>query len=413
MDRRRIGRRISGWRSDPTQQYTPGAMGHLDRYILRQLVAGTVLVTVGLLCIVWLTQSLRFVEVIISRGMSVWTFLQFTGLMLPNLLGIILPICLFAVVLFVYNKLNSDRELVVMRAAGISPLALARPALVVAAILTVLGALLAHIWGPQSMLAFRDMQYVIRHDVSGLLLQEGAFTTIGSGVTVYVRNRDASGELIGIMVHDASNPDEIVTTMAERGALLRGREGADPQRGDTEGMRVHLVNGSRHWVDRETGSMSQLYFDSYTLTLADHDGADDIRLRKAAERRTSELLTVQEGEELYVSAREVRRFRVEAHQRIINPLSTLGFALIALATVLTGAFDRRGSGGRLIVGISAMIAAQAGMIGAASLASGTLTFVPLIYLAVIGPLVGAALLLARPLLGQYRMGREPLSTEAA
>ena len=51
---------------------------------------------------------------------------------LPNLRGGLV----FVGVMFVYWKLMNDRELVVMQSVGLSPIALARPALMVAVIAT-------------------------------------------------------------------------------------------------------------------------------------------------------------------------------------------------------------------------------------------------------------------------------------
>ena len=95
-------------------------MNGFTRYVFRQLFVGMILVTAGLTCIIWLSQSLRFVELIVNRGVGVGTFVYLTMLMLPNFLTVILPIALFCVIVFIYAKMITDRELVVMRAAGVS-----------------------------------------------------------------------------------------------------------------------------------------------------------------------------------------------------------------------------------------------------------------------------------------------------
>lgn len=358
----------------------------MNRYIFRQLLIGTVLVTVGLLSILWLTQSLRFVGLIINRGLSIGAFLELTGLLLPNFLQIILPIALFAVVLFTYNKLNADRELVVLRAAGVGPFGLARPALVLAGILTVAGYLMTNFWVPETVRAFREMQWTVRNDVSRLLVQEGAFRTILPGVTVYVRARDPAGELLGLMVHDTRDPDESATLMAERGALVHG----------DAGPRVVMVNGSRHSVERGTGRLSLLYFDSYTMTLGDdREDTGGTRSRDARERSLEELLGTTVEMEPRLKPVDIRRFRVQGHQRLILPLSHLTFTMIALAALLTGPFDRRGSGKRVMWAIGAMIGTEIAILGASNLASGSLTFLPLIHAAVVVPLIVATVILAR------------------
>lgn len=367
-------------------------MGHMNRYVFRQLLIGTALVTAGLLCILWLTQSLRFVELIITRGLSVGTFLELTGLLLPNFLVIVLPVALFAVVLFTYNKLNLDRELVVLRAAGVGPFGLAAPAVALAVLLAVGGFLMANFWVPETVRAFREMQWSVRNDLSRLLIQEGAFTTVMPGVTVYVRDREVGGELVGLMVHDTRDPDETATLMAERGALVQG----------AGGPRVVMVNGSRHSVEKGTGRLSLLYFDSYTMSLGDDKEAAGIRFRDARERSMDDLLRITADMDPNLKPVDIRRFRVEAHQRLINPLSHVTFTLIALAAVLTGPFDRRGGAKRVLWAIGGLIATEAAMVGAANLATGSLTFLPLLHAAVVVPLLVAAVILGRAGLARPR-----------
>ena len=103
-------------------------------------IAGAELARVNLpvAALVWLTQSLRFIELVLDRGLSFTVFIELTGLLLPSFFAVILPITTFVFCLFVYVRLDSDRELVVMRAAGLSQWRLVRPALALAGIVVVL-----------------------------------------------------------------------------------------------------------------------------------------------------------------------------------------------------------------------------------------------------------------------------------
>src|SRR5271169_5533337 len=109
-------------------------MKRLDRYILRQCFGVMIFVTAALSAAVWLAQSLRLIDLIVNRGLSVDVFLYLAMLILPRFLDIVLPIGVFIAVLFTFNRLTTESELVVMRAAGLSPMALTRPVLVLAGI---------------------------------------------------------------------------------------------------------------------------------------------------------------------------------------------------------------------------------------------------------------------------------------
>ena len=50
----------------------------LNKYILKQLIVSFSLVLLGLTMLVWLTQSLRMIDMIVTKGVSVRIFLQMT-----------------------------------------------------------------------------------------------------------------------------------------------------------------------------------------------------------------------------------------------------------------------------------------------------------------------------------------------
>ncbi len=340
-------------------------------------------VSIALTCVLWLTQSLRFVEMIVNKGLSIGSFLKLTMLLMPGFLVVIVPISLFAVVLFTYNKLISDREMVVLRAAGLSHMALARPALVLGSATSLFGYLLSCWIIPATVRDFHEMQWTIRNDITNVLLQEGVFNKFGEGLTIYVRSRTPAGELLGVLVHDRRNPARAITLMAEKGALVYTETGP----------RVLMINGNRQEVTPGTGKLSLLYFDSYTVDFATATGAKPDRFRDARERSLLELLQVGGGD---VGPQEYRRFKVELHSRLTAPLYNLGFALLAAAILLTAGFDRRGQSVQVLSATGLMVVVQATALGVSNVATGNLAWLPMLYLVAILPIAFGLWVLARP-----------------
>ena len=64
-------------------------MTRLDLYIFRQLALGLLAVTVGLAVLVWLTQSLRFIELVLDRGLSFLVFVELSWLLLSGVFDFI------------------------------------------------------------------------------------------------------------------------------------------------------------------------------------------------------------------------------------------------------------------------------------------------------------------------------------
>src|SRR4029077_11908841 len=161
---------------------------------------------------------------IVNRGLSVALFSYMALLILPRFLDIVLPIGAFIAVLFVFNRLTSESELVVMRAAGLSPFVLARPVFILAGLAFLVLMSLSAYFLPASNREFKDLQFEIRNRFVSALLQEGTFTTISEKLTIYVGSRNQRGEVIGLLINDDRDPQQPVTIMAERGAFANSAE---------------------------------------------------------------------------------------------------------------------------------------------------------------------------------------------
>ncbi|HMI13913.1 MAG TPA: LPS export ABC transporter permease LptF, partial [Bradyrhizobium sp.] len=354
--------------------YDPPPMTSLDRYILRQCLSMMIFVTVALSAAVWLAQSLRLVDLIVNRGLSIDLFIYLALLILPRFLNIVVPIGAFIAVLFVFNRLTSESELVVMRAAGLGPLVLARPVFILAGLGFVAMMSLSAYFLPASNREFKDLQFEIRNRFVSALLQEGAFTTVSDKLTIYIGGRNERGEVTGLLINDDRDPQQPVTILAERGAF------ADADR--AQGSRIIMVNGSRQRFDRATGKLSILTFDRYTLDLDMLRDAPVVRFRDAQERFLSELFWPPPDLDPLSRA----SFRNEGHQRLAVPLSVFSFVMIPLACLLPGEFNRRGQLNRVLVAIGLAFVFQAVDLAIKNLAIRHVVAIPLMYLTDLLPL---------------------------
>jgi len=356
----------------------------IDRYMLRQLGFALFAVTAGLVALIWLTQSLRFVEMVVNRGLSIGVFLRLTGLLIPNFVAVILPITTFVVVQFVYQRLAGDRELTVMRAAGLSPLALARPALALGCMVAAIGFLL-NLWVvPASFSEFRQYQWEIRNRLAAFLLQEGVFTTVSDSLTVYIRTRDPDGTLRGILIDDARQQNSHATILAESGRLLPSEDAP----------RVLLINGSRQEIDHQTGRLNVLTFSENTLDLSQSNKTEETRYRDAGEMSLRDLLNPPPGAVAF--ERDIGKWRAEAHRRLSAPFTAISFTLIALVSVLTGTFRRHGGLIRPAIAIATVVGLLALGLALLNIAARQPILMPLIWLQAILPGVACAIYLFVP-----------------
>ncbi|MSP02243.1 MAG: LPS export ABC transporter permease LptF [Acetobacteraceae bacterium] len=368
----------------------------LDRYIFRQLFWALVVVTLGLTALIWLTQSLRFVELVVNRGLSLVVFMRLTGLLIPSFIAVILPITTYVVIQFIYQRLAGDREVTVMRAAGLSPFSLARPALAVALVAVVSGYWLNLTVVPATLATFKEFQWEIRNKVAAFLLQEGVFTSISDKLVVYVRARSTDGSLHGILVDDARDPAVHATILAESGQLLEG----------ARGPRVLLINGSRQEIDRQTGRLNMLTFRENEIDLANSAGPEGSRPPDMSEMGVADLL-----HPVRALPRDVPKWIAEAHKRLAGPLGSISYALVALVSVLTGAFQRHGGFIRPLASALTVVLLVASGLTIDGLAARDNTLIPLIWVrAALPGAVCAVLLFGPPLWSGSRPTQPGVST---
>lgn len=305
-------------------------MRQYQRYIGMHLVLPAILITASLTGIIWLTQVLRFVDFMLNRGLSMADFLYLTGLMLPSLLLILIPVALTIAVMYTYQKLTTESELIVFHAVGLSRMQLALPAIAVGVVCSILCYTLSLYIMPLSNQKFRDVRTFFRDQYASVLLEEEVFNTPIDGVTVYVRARDRENNLYGILLHDNRTEGIQVTMMAESGKLEQ----------TSSGPRFLLKKGLRQEV--KYGKLSWLSFEDYTLDIAFY-GQVVQRNREPDERTIGELFHTQN-----LTPQEQVALRAEAHQRLTWPLFATALPMLMLALMLSTEFNRRGQWKRLV-----------------------------------------------------------------
>lgn len=352
----------------------------LNVYIFRQILIGFLLVCFSLLAMLWLTQSLRFVEMVTRQGLPVYLFAEMTSLLMPRIFNILSPIAVFVSVLFVYNRLIADRELVVMQSAGISPWKNAQAAIWIGLMLSAFNIYVMNYGIPLAEKTFRDLEWRVKNNLTQMIFREGEFTDLKNGVTIFIDKHEDDGSVSGIFVNDESKPNLKVTLTAEKGRLI-----------ETEnGPRILFINGVRQEVNKETFKFSSLSFSRYSAEFNNMESKAKKR-QTVRERNIRELLT--SGSDSSLSPQDQRKNIVEGNRRIIYPFYNLVFALMACVGLLVCTFNRRGQSRVISVEVICMILVMGGDLAFTNLAGRSLYLLPMLYLNCIIPLLVCTYLL--------------------
>jgi lipopolysaccharide export system permease protein len=275
----------------------------VERYILRIAFGAFAATLVGLTAVIWITQALRELDLLTSKGQTVIMFFIVTGLSLPTLVTVISPVALFIAVIYTLNRLNGDSELIVMSAAGVAPTRLLRPFLTLAGFVCLLVSVMTLYILPTSFQELRELLQKIRGDFIANVVKEGQFTSLDNGITFHFRERSGSGVLLGIFMQDRRERDRPTVYLAERGQTF-----------DLKGQSyLVLEQGSVHRQQPKSRDSSIIAFERYAIDLAafNQEGGDTVY--KPRERGTTQLLFPKEDDAYY--RMQSGRFRAELHER--------------------------------------------------------------------------------------------------
>lgn len=308
----------------------------LQRYLWTQAFWPTVMTLAALTLLALLTQSLQTLDLIVENRQSALTFLKITGLALPQLIGIILPLAAFMAALYALNRMNGDSEIIVAKAAGASPWQIGSPLIRLGILALVVHLLITLFIQPS---AFREMRAEIlkvRTDLASQLVQAGEFVSPTRNLTLYARNLGAGGELQDVLIHDARDPEDVITHTAKTGVVQRTPAGAA----------LLLSDGSVQQLLPD-GSLDVIQFENYRLDLSDAF-AFDTRLRlKPSDLYLHELLRPDPRNFIYGTQKQ--EFAAEGHSRLAAPLYNVALVMLALCFMVRGEHQRLGYTRRIII----------------------------------------------------------------
>ena len=337
----------------------------LERYIFRTCGWAFLIALIALTGVIWVVQALLQLSLLTTKSQSIIIFLYATGIAIPPLLMFIAPIALFIAAVYTLNKLNGDSELIVMNAAGLSPLRVLKPFLIIGVLVSVLVAIITLYVMPASFRSARDLNALIRTSVSSIM-QEGRFIYF-AGLTFHCREKNKDGTLINVLVEDRRDVKVTSTYLAARGVIS-----------DIDGVSyLVLEKGSLHKQESHQADTNIVAFDRYAIDLNIFT-PDTKNSFKARERPTLELMSIRNDDTSIKD--QLGRLRAELHDRFANPLYPLVSIFIAFAVLGSAKTTRQGRGLAILIGVIGVVAVRLAGISASNIALRSQLGILMIYL---------------------------------
>ena len=291
----------------------------INKYLFNHIMGIWLIVLSCLMTVIWLNQSLRILEVVITQGASFTEFLRYSVLAAPLWIIVTVPISAFIAILWILHRFLSDREIVVMHAVGLSPLQLSVAPIVFSLILCVLLFFNSLVLLPLSFSKFKTVQDDVRNTIPKLLIQDNVFIDIDKNLTIFIGEKHSRNAVGNVFIQDRRDQKHHVTFTAKSGEFSTL---------DNKPV-VILLSGQRTETSVELRKSTTLSFDSYTLniTRAYEKQSALERIKDANEETVSDLFK----RELALNDRYWRQRCAEGHYRLSSPMIVVSLSFTAIA----------------------------------------------------------------------------------
>lgn len=313
----------------------------LDRYIFTELFP-PFLISLAALCFVMLTKELlRLVELLVAQGVGLWAATKAFLYLMPSFLVLTLPISAIIASITAFSRLSYDKELIAMRAAGLSLFRLSKPVLVFSTLVFGLTLALSQ-WGqPWTNISLKKLALSVLRDHLTLSLEKGVFNEPVTGMVVYVADHgETAHHTRGIFISDERNEEEPRLIVASEYRVV--------QDGDADRVALRLYDGTIHSRPSDLAQYHQVVFSTYDLKLSLEPGLS----ASVAERPTREELIAQLNQTNWRDKGALRRL-MESYKDLAFPIAAL---LLGMLGVPVGAVTKRsGRMGGFAIGVMVVV----------------------------------------------------------
>ena len=334
-----------------------------DRYILRVVVPPFLLGLFVFTFLLMIPPIMEVAEDLIAKGVSTLTVVKIMGTLVPQGLGITIPMALLLGVLIGLGRLSTDRETVALQACGVSIFRMLAPLIALGVVAAGTTCYVLVVALPDANQAFREITFRTVASRAEGEVKSRVFYEDFPNVMLYVREVSAVGEgWRDVVLADMRQSDQPHVYVAAQGQVLL----------DPEERRVDIIlrGGIGHQVNPDEPSSYEVHqFEDAVIGL----DPETVFPRTGPQRGYPELTIPQLRQEA-VRLRELgvspHRPIMEIHRKFSIPVACLVFALIGLGLGVTSRKD--GKLASFALGIAVIFSYYVIMYGGEAMAKGAL-----------------------------------------
>ena len=301
----------------------------VDRYLIRETLQPLLLSLLVFTFILIVPFLIEQAETLIAKGVTAAVILRVMVTLLPQALGVTIPMALLMGLLVAFGRLSADREFVALQACGLTPLQLLRPVVALSLVAWAATSYVMLVSLPSANQTYRELTYNIYAARAEGEIRPRVFFDEFPDVVLYVRDVSPDGGWRDIFMTDTRPGQSQATYLARRGRVLLDS--------DARTVQMVLEDGTRHTADGE-GGYEVVAFESTVLGL----DPDAVFPRSGPAKGDNEMTIF----ELQASAAEYEGLGLSSHSQSMAlhrkfsiPAAAFVFGLLGLSFGLSNRRD--------------------------------------------------------------------------
>ena len=295
----------------------------INRYIFKEIAFPFIIILFVLTFVLLMGKILQIMDLIINKGVSVFSIAKIIVCLLPSFMLFTIPIALLIAILIAMGRLSADNEITALKNAGVSLAQMYYPVAIASLITFILTILISYFLVPHSNFATKRLLFNIAQQNASIGIKEKVFNADFKDFLIYAEKIPVNQDYLeGVIVSDNRMLGEQNTILAKKAILVSDAESMT--------VKLKLEDGSIHTVSSDLKHYRKIDFKSYDINLdlstalANLDKAS----KSSTEMTMTELLERMKKPGLDKAA--VRELAIEVHKKFSIPLSCLFFGLLAL-----------------------------------------------------------------------------------
>lgn len=284
-----------------------------------------------------MTKILDITNLIVNYKISMFSILLILLYSIPRFLSFVIPMSVMMAVLLTFIRLSNDKELVALKAGGVSIYGLIPPVLVFCLMGVVLSCFITVYGMPWGTVSMKELTFQVAASHADAGLKERTFNDTFKDVMLYINKIDLKKKILkDVFIEDKRSQNIVSTVMAPKGRMF-----AEP---DKLVFHLKLYQGTINQVNLENRSAHSINFDSYDVNLdvkktltASKNGPKDEDEMSFGDLKAYLKTFSQQNEQYYTAL-------IELHKKFSIPFACFALGILAVPLGIQSESAKRSTG---------------------------------------------------------------------